>query len=123
MNEKEWVKRSREGDEEAFRYLFESARPKIFALCLKMTHDEKLAEDLTQETFLHAFHHLDSFRQEALFSTWAYRIARNLTLNHLKKKKGIQEEEFHEETMLPKKEKLFEQEGLKEAIEEGLKTL
>ena len=43
------------------------------------------ADDLSQETFLHAYRALKSFRQQASFYTWLYRVAVNLTLNHLKK--------------------------------------
>jgi len=58
--------------------------------------DEEWAEDLTQETFLHAFSHLSTFKEEARFSTWIWRIAHNLCLNHLKKRR-VQEEEFVEQ--------------------------
>ena len=40
------------------------------------------AEDVAQEAFLKAFHHLATFRAEAKFSTWLYRIATNLGVNH-----------------------------------------
>ena len=45
------------------------------------------AEDLAQETFLKAFRALESFREESKFRTWVRRIATNVALNHLKKKR------------------------------------
>ena len=45
------------------------------------------AEDLAQETFLKAFRALNSFREESQFRTWVRRIATNVALNHLKKKR------------------------------------
>jgi RNA polymerase sigma factor (sigma-70 family) len=48
-----------------------------------MTGDRLTAEDLTQETFIPAYQKLDTYRGEARFYTWLYRIAANLCLRHL----------------------------------------
>jgi RNA polymerase sigma-70 factor, ECF subfamily len=106
MNEKELIQKCLDGDEKASVDLIQQNRGKVFRHCLSIVHDEEIAEDLTQETFLHAFQHLDTFRQEAKFSTWVWRIAHNLCLNYLKKQRFV-EKEFLEEIIphfLPEKE-------------------
>jgi len=53
----------------------------IHSLCYRMTGSLADAEDLVQETFLHAYRNAGSFRGEAKVSSWLYRIAVNLCLN------------------------------------------
>lgn len=53
----------------------------------KMVIDHDDADDLTQETFIKAWNHLDNFRQDAKLFTWLYRIATNECLQFLNKKK------------------------------------
>lgn len=112
MDEKELIKKSLKGEEGAFDVLVRQNRPAIYRHCLGIVKDEEIAEDLTQETFVHAFQHLASFRQEAKFSTWLWRIAHNLSLNYLKKHHN--ESEFKEE-LLPAhllEKELFDEERL-----------
>ena len=62
--------------------------------------DIGLADDLAQETFLRVYKHLRSFRGEARFSTWLYRIAYNCFREHARKRKelvGIDEEQLERE--------------------------
>ncbi|MEL6347060.1 MAG: RNA polymerase sigma factor [Myxococcota bacterium] len=66
--------------------LFETNRPQIYRLCLRMTGDPQRAEELTQETLLVAYKRLDEFRMQARFSTWIYGIARNLSRNARRKR-------------------------------------
>ena len=79
--EQAWIARSREGDQQAFEALVLRYQRMIFALTYRMTGSPTEAEDLTQETFIAAFHQLDSFRGDSKFSSWLYRIAMNLCLN------------------------------------------
>jgi RNA polymerase sigma-70 factor (ECF subfamily) len=111
VSEKDWIKKSQEGDEVAFEHLMLTYQKRIFFLCLNMVKDEGIALDLTQETFVHAYQHLQAFRGESKFYTWIYRIAKNLCLNFLKKaeptlefkenffyeQKKTEEEDFSEE--------------------------
>jgi len=57
----------------------------IHSLCYRMTGSLADADDLAQETFIHAFQHLGGFRAEARFSSWLYRIAMNQCLNWQKR--------------------------------------
>jgi RNA polymerase sigma factor (sigma-70 family) len=71
----------------AFNLLVRKYQQKVYWLIRKMVIDHDDANDLTQETFLKAWHNLDNFRAEAQVYTWLYRIATNECLNFLKKKR------------------------------------
>ena len=55
-----------------------------------MVYSEEDAEELTQDVFMKAFEHLDSFYGESSFSTWVYRIAYNTAVSYLRKKKSVE---------------------------------
>jgi RNA polymerase sigma-70 factor (ECF subfamily) len=80
------VKRAQAGDAYGFDILFRQHWPRVYSVCLRMTRDTAEAEDLTQEAFLQAFCKLGSFRGEAAFSTWLYRIAVNTVLMKFRRK-------------------------------------
>ncbi|EOR23400.1 ECF subfamily RNA polymerase sigma-24 subunit [Niallia nealsonii AAU1] len=61
----------------------------IFKYIFMMIHDYQQAEDLTNETFLKAFIHLDTFKSQSTEKTWLYRIAHNLTVDMIRKKKPL----------------------------------
>jgi len=81
------VEQAKQGNAEAFTELARRSQQKIHQVILALTGNLQDADDLAQETFMQAFKSLKSFRQKSSFSTWLYRIAINLTLNFLKKKK------------------------------------
>ena len=72
---------------DAFEELVRRHQQRIYATVYHMTANHEDATDLTQETFIKAFQALKSFKGDASFYTWVYRIAVNKTLNHLKKRK------------------------------------
>ena len=72
-----------------FEALIREHQRMIHSLCYRMTGSLADAEDLAQETFIHAYQHLDGFRQEAKFSSWVYRIAVNLCLNWQKRQQRL----------------------------------
>jgi RNA polymerase sigma-70 factor (ECF subfamily) len=72
---------SQNGDHEAFESLIREYQKMIHSLCFRMTGSLADADDLAQETFIRAYQQLASFRAEARFSSWLYRIAVNLCLN------------------------------------------
>jgi RNA polymerase sigma factor (sigma-70 family) len=82
--ETQLVVRAAAGDREAFGLLAESVRPWVFGLCLRLTEDRRLAEDLTQEAFVQAFTHLAQLRDPARFRPWLSRIAVNACRMHLR---------------------------------------
>ena len=85
--DEEWVGRCLAGDRESFAPLVDRHKERVFWLVLRIAGREE-AEDLTQEVFLRAYRALSRFRGESLFSTWLYRIARNVALSHLRKRSG-----------------------------------
>jgi len=79
------IARARNGDASAFGALFEAHKPRILAVCLRMTNNLTEAEDLTQDAFIHVLRKLSTFRGESAFSTWLYRIAVNTVLMHFRR--------------------------------------
>ena len=68
------------GDEKAFERLYRAHHARVYSLALRMA-GPLWAEDLTQDVFIRAWSKLESFRQEATFGTWLYRLAVNLILS------------------------------------------
>jgi len=64
---------------------------RVYSLCLRMTGNEAEAQDLTQEVFLHLFRKLDTFRGESTFYAWFYRLAVNVVLTQLRRKRRLTE--------------------------------
>jgi len=83
------IAQSRDGDHGAFEALIREHQRMIHSLCYRMSGSQADAEDLAQETFMHAYQHLDGFRAEARFSSWLYRIAVNQCLNWQKQKQRL----------------------------------
>src|SRR5207247_9188204 len=75
-------------DRHAFAELVKRHQSSVRACLRKLTSGNiALADDLAQETFIQAWRNLKSFRQEARFSTWLYRIATNCWLMHARKRR------------------------------------
>ena len=73
----ELVALAREGDRSAFADLLERHGREVYRLAFRLTHDHELASDVAQETWIRVWRGLSSFRGDAAFSTWLYRIAVN----------------------------------------------
>lgn len=78
------VARAAAGDVGAFEELYRDHVGRAYALCLRMTGDAQLAEELVQESFVRAWQKLRSFRGESAFSTWLHRVTVNVVLAHLR---------------------------------------
>jgi RNA polymerase sigma-70 factor (ECF subfamily) len=74
------VSKAQAGDFSAFEALYRRDVGRTYALCLRMTADPALAEELTQETFIRAWRKLRSFRGASRFTTWLRRLAINVVL-------------------------------------------
>jgi len=75
------VRAFRSGDPRAFEELARTYRSRIYGICYRYTGNRADAEDLVQEVLLRVYRGLESFRGEASFRTWLYRIAVNACLN------------------------------------------
>jgi len=76
---------ARQGDRQAFSEIVRIMMNPVTALTYKMTRDRDSAQDLAQDTFVAAWQNLDSFKGEARFESWLYRIAANKSLNFIKR--------------------------------------
>jgi RNA polymerase sigma-70 factor (ECF subfamily) len=76
------VRRAVGGEVEAFEELYRANVGRVYALCLRMTGNPGVAEELTQETFVRAWRKLGSFRGASAFSTWLHRVTVNIVLGH-----------------------------------------
>lgn len=85
--EAERIARAREGDQEAFRQLYDDHVDRVFRLAYRMTGDEELAKDLTQDAFVRAYQRLDQFEGRSAFSTWLHTVAVSVALNAIRKRK------------------------------------
>src|SRR5579863_8991126 len=77
------VTASKRGDQDAFAQLVQRHQRRVFNLVFRMLQDYEEANEVTQETFLAAWQGLSTFRGDARFSTWLYRIAYNCSLKQL----------------------------------------
>lgn len=78
----ELVERARAGHVESFAKLVEKYQDRVFNTCWRICGNLEDARDLAQDAFLRAFERMGSFRHEAGFYTWLFRIAVNLALSH-----------------------------------------
>src|SRR2546428_6613221 len=81
------VAASKKGDQDSFAQLVQQHQRRVFNLVYRMLQQYEEANEVTQEAFLAAWQGLPSFRGEARFSTWLYRIAYNCSLKQLEQRK------------------------------------
>jgi RNA polymerase sigma-70 factor (ECF subfamily) len=94
--------------EAQFKEIFQANSKKIYHLCYGYTGDDEAANDLMQETFMKVWQNLDKFRNQALISTWIYRIAVNTCLSYLRVEKRQAKEELTETIIETKGEEISE---------------
>lgn len=85
--EAQWIQRAKRGDQTAFRHLVERHQKQVRATVHGMLGDTAEADDVAQEVFIRLYRALPDFREEAKLSTYLSRIAINLSLNELKRRK------------------------------------
>ena len=74
--------RVKAGDQSAFDYLVQKYRRPLVSFMYRMAHNAAMAEDLAQEVFLRVYRSRETYEASAKFTTWLYRIATNLAVNH-----------------------------------------
>lgn len=75
------IRRAAAGDRDAFAEIVRATQPHVWRFIRHLVHDDDLAADLTQDTYLRVHGSLRSFRGDSLFRTWVFRIARNITID------------------------------------------
>jgi RNA polymerase sigma-70 factor (ECF subfamily) len=88
-SDRDLVQQTRQGQVEAFGELVTRYQTAVFNVCLRMLGVREEAEDLAQETFIRAFQRLETFDLERPFVPWIRRIATNLCINHLQRKRPV----------------------------------
>src|SRR5204863_2809803 len=81
------IRRAQQGDTAAFEELVRLYDRSVLRLTVHLTGSEDDGQDIYQEAFLRAYINLSRFRFECSFYTWIYRIATNLCLDHLRRKR------------------------------------
>jgi RNA polymerase sigma-70 factor (ECF subfamily) len=125
-----------DGNTNAFEDLVLEYQKQVYHITLKMTGSEEDAFDLSQETFLKAYRSLSAFRGEASFGTWLYRMAANICIDFLRKKKrggeklislDEEEEEGRRPLELPdlryEPQNALEKKEIRESVRAGLQKL
>jgi RNA polymerase sigma-70 factor, ECF subfamily len=84
---KKRIKQVLKGDQNAYAEIVEIYKDKVFQLCYRMLGNRHEAEDMAQEAFIRAYVNIASFNINLKFSTWLYRIATNLCIDRIRKKK------------------------------------
>ena len=79
------------GDKDAFRYFIKTYQEMAYSIAISMVKNEFNANDVVQNSFIRAYKGLNTYKADAKFSTWFYKIVVNEALKFLKKNKRSQE--------------------------------
>ena len=77
---------AQQGREAAFRELVRRYERPVFSLVFRMVRDRETAEDLAQDTFIKVLNHIDKYRSEFKLSSWLFKIANNVAIDHLRRR-------------------------------------
>jgi RNA polymerase sigma-70 factor (ECF subfamily) len=83
----EVVELAQKGKEAAYRELLKRYERPVFSLVFRMVRDRETAEDLSQETFVRVLNNIDRYSPEFKFSSWLFKIANNLTIDFLRRRR------------------------------------
>lgn len=85
LNDSELIKRTQNGDTEAFNPIVRRYRKRIYDLIYRRVHHHETAEDLCQEVFLKAWQALPNFKGKSVFYSWLYQIAINCSIDFFRR--------------------------------------
>ena len=77
---------AQKGKEAAYRELIRRYERPVYSLIFRMVRDGTAAEDLAQDAFIKVLNHIDKYRPEFKFSSWLFKIANNIAIDHLRKR-------------------------------------
>ena len=95
--DKQLIKLAKNGDIEAFEKLVEIYQSKVYNLAYKMFGNPEDASDLAQEALIKIYKNISTFKEESQLSTWIYRIAYNLYIDELRKRKKMDVQSIDEQ--------------------------
>lgn len=81
------VRQAQQGRELAFRELVRRYERPVFSLVFRMVRDRETAEDLAQDAFVKVLNHIDKYSPEFKFSSWLFKIANNVAIDHLRRRR------------------------------------
>ena len=84
-DEKMLITLVKQNDIQAFEQLYRLHSGRVYALCLRLTANHALAEELSQEAFVRAWQKIRTFRGESSFSSWLYRLTTNVVFSSMRK--------------------------------------
>ena len=94
------VKKVKKGDHSCFNELILFFEKQVFSLALRIVKNREDAEEVAQDSFIKAYQRIRSFRENAKFSTWLYRITYNNALNKISANRRIfLQDEIQENTL------------------------
>jgi RNA polymerase sigma-70 factor (ECF subfamily) len=85
--DREWICQTIDGDTESFGFLVRKYQDRLYNGMVQILRNESEAEDVVQDAFVLAFSKLDSFQGKSAFFTWLYRIAYNVAITRLRRRK------------------------------------
>ena len=91
------IKQVLNGNQDAYAEIVDLYQSRLYHVCYRMLGNKHEAEDITQEAFLRAYINLHTFDQKRKFSTWIFRIATNLCIDRIRKKKP----DYHLDAQVP----------------------
>jgi RNA polymerase sigma-70 factor, ECF subfamily len=89
------VERVQNGDQNAFRELFERYNRRAFAVAFGVVKNQQDALDIVQDAFVKVYRHIDGFQGSSSFYTWLYRIIMNLSIDHIRRSRRTTEFDDH----------------------------
>ena len=95
------VRRAQAGDLSAFEQLYRENERKVFALCMRLSSDATLAEELTQDAFVRAWQKIGSFRGDSAFSSWLYPLTVNVALTERRSRRRRTKHFFSTDDLTP----------------------
>jgi RNA polymerase sigma-70 factor (ECF subfamily) len=81
------IRRAQQGDVGAFESIYRANASSVYALCRRMTSDDRQARELTQDVFVRVWERLTQFRGQSALATWIHRVAVNVVLEHMRSRK------------------------------------
>lgn len=87
------------GDSSAFERLYSKHKDALYRFFLRQSGNQALAEELYQDVWLRVIKARDSYEQKAKFTTWLYRIAHNILIDHYRKPQTEKDDEFEAESI------------------------
>ena len=87
-SEHELICKTKEGDKQAFRTLYDDHIGRVYALCYRLTGEKGMAEDASQEVFIQLWKKIANFDGQSQFSTWLHSVTANIAISYMRKQKG-----------------------------------